>query len=30
MDKAVIDKIIESMSKRRDFIIRKKGGKTKY
>ena len=30
MDKAVIDKIIESMNKRMDLIISKKGGKTKY
>ena len=30
MDKAVIDKIIESMNKRMDSIISKKGGKTKY
>lgn len=29
MDKAVIDKIIESMNKRMDSIISKKGGKTK-
>ena len=30
MDKAVTDKIIESMNKRMDSIISKKGGKTKY
>ena len=30
MDKAVIDTIIESMNKRIDLIISKKGGKTKY
>ena len=30
MDKAVIDTIIESMNKRTDSIISKKGGKTKY
>lgn len=30
MDKAVIDKIIESMNKRMDLTISKKGGKTKY
>ena len=30
MDKAIIDKIIESMNKRMDLIISKKGGKTKY
>ena len=28
MDKAVIDKIMESMNKRMDLIISKKGGKT--
>ena len=30
MDKAAIDKIIESMNKTMDSIINKKGGKSKY